>query len=240
MTETTRTEPWDADTEARELSDMMGYQAKELPKALVAAQKEFKTVKKDSVNPFYESKYLSLAGLIEAVLPIANKHGIAVLQDVGWKEGGVTVTTVLIHESGETIQFGPMYIPSKDDPQSYGKAASYGRRYHLSGVFCIAAEDDDAEGAMDRETTKTPVSKPTAKEPQTTGVTVLSITPKTGKFPYIINTNEGEYRTYDDRVAAHAEIARATNATFQFQWTDSKYGRQIFVDPKIFGAPQTS
>jgi hypothetical protein len=233
MTEATKTEPWDAETADAELSDMMGYKAKELPRALVAAQKEFKTVKKDSVNPFYESKYLSLAGLIEAVLPIANSHGIAVLQDIGWREGGVTVTTVLIHESGETIQFGPMYIPSKDDPQSYGKAASYGRRYHLSGVFCIVSEDDDAEGAMDRTTPK--VSKPASKEPQTITTTVLNITAKTGKFPYIIGTTDGEYRTYDDRVAAQAEIARETKAGFMFQWTDSKWGRQIVVDPKIFG-----
>jgi rhodanese-related sulfurtransferase len=61
---------------------------------------------------------------------------------------GVTVETVLLHESGESIRCGKLHVPApKQDPQGYGSALSYARRYSLMAACGIAPEDDDGNHA---------------------------------------------------------------------------------------------
>jgi hypothetical protein len=58
--------------------------------------------------------------------------------------------------------------PVKDDPQGIGSAITYARRYSLQAVAGIAADDDDGEAAMGRDTkpsgmvNKTPPAQNTA------------------------------------------------------------------------------
>jgi ERF superfamily len=61
---------------------------------------------------------------------------------------GVTVETVFLHESGETLRGGRLHVPaSKQDPQGYGSALTYARRYSLQAACGIAPEDDDGNAA---------------------------------------------------------------------------------------------
>ena len=64
--------------------------------------------------------------------------------------------TVFIHESGEMLECGKLHVPaSKQDPQGYGSALTYARRYSLMAACGIAPEDDDGNAAT-RKTVPTP------------------------------------------------------------------------------------
>lgn len=122
-------------------------QINELVTALAKAQAEMKNPTLDSSNPFFKNKYVSLAGVREAVTPTLAKFGLAVTQLIGHQEGGITCQTVLMHVSGQWLS-GTLYMPSgKQDAQGYGSAITYARRYALMAICGVVGdEDDDAEG----------------------------------------------------------------------------------------------
>lgn len=118
--------------------------------ALSKAQSEIVGAKKDSVNPFFKSKYADLAACWDACRePLAN-HKLSVIQlPEGGSEGYLKLRTILGHESGESIE-SVFAMPVEPTPQGYGSALTYMRRYALAAVVGLAQVDDDAEGAMPR------------------------------------------------------------------------------------------
>jgi len=111
---------------------------KTIATAFVKAQKEFAPALKTSTNPHFRSKYVSLDGCIEAVLDALNNNGIALIQQTHDCESGVKIETILIHESGETLTGGILHVPApKQDPQGYGSALTYARRYSLMATCGI-------------------------------------------------------------------------------------------------------
>jgi hypothetical protein len=116
--------------------------------ALVKAQMAFGPALKTSQNPHFKSRYADLAACVEAVIEALNSNGIALIQRTLPCESGVTVETVFLHTSGETLSSGPLHVPaSKNDPQGYGSALTYARRYSLMAACGIAPEDDDGHAA---------------------------------------------------------------------------------------------
>lgn len=122
-----------------------------IAKALAAAQAEMKNPAFDSANPHFRNKFASLAAVRNAVVPVLAKHGIAVVQDVQTTEHGIACFTILLHESGQRLNFGPLVVPAtKADAQGFGSAATYSRRYSLQAIACVVGdEDDDANAAVD-------------------------------------------------------------------------------------------
>lgn len=123
-----------------------------LSAALVKFQSEIGAVAKTSANPFFKSKYAALPDVVQHAQPILAKHGLAVSQTIGFwaTEQGVidTLTTVLIHESGETVRDTMRLHLVKDDPQAQGSAVTYARRYaYMSILGLVADEDDDGNAA---------------------------------------------------------------------------------------------
>lgn len=116
--------------------------------AFVKAQKEFEPASKDKTNPHFRSKYADLAVCVEAVRDALNNNGIALMQPTHDCEGGVKVETLFIHESGQTLSGGHLFVPAaKHDAQGYGSALTYARRYSLLAACGIAPEDDDGNAA---------------------------------------------------------------------------------------------
>jgi hypothetical protein len=121
----------------------------ELAKALVKAQAAMSHAAKDSKNPHFKSAYSSLASVIDAVRPHLSANGLAVVQKTHEAEGGVCVETVIIHESGQEMSCGKLFVPaSKQDAQGMGSALSYAKRYSIQAAFCVASEDDDGNAAV--------------------------------------------------------------------------------------------
>ena len=121
---------------------------KNISSALVKAQKAFSPALKTSTNPHFKSKYADLSACVEAVIDALNNNGIALIQKCHESDNGVTVETVFVHESGEMLEAGKLHVPaSKQDPQGYGSALTYARRYTLMAACGIAPEDDDGNAA---------------------------------------------------------------------------------------------
>lgn len=121
---------------------------KNIAAALVKAQKAFQPALKDKTNPAFRSKYADLGACIEAVQDALNAAGVAMLQQTREDSTGVTVETIFLHESGESWASGPLHVPAaKQDPQGYGSALTYARRYSLMAACGIAPEDDDGQAA---------------------------------------------------------------------------------------------
>jgi hypothetical protein len=124
---------------------------KNIAAAFVKAQQAFAPALKTNTNPHFKSRYVGLDGCIEAVIDALNTNGIALMQPTHLDETGVTVETMFIHESGETLSGGKLHVPAiKADPQAYGSALTYARRYSLMAACGIAPEDDDAQAASKR------------------------------------------------------------------------------------------
>ena len=116
--------------------------------ALVKAQAEIGAALKDSTNPHFKSKYADLASVVAAIKPVAAKHGLGYVQKFHPADGGVCIETIIVHESGEQIETGPLFVPaSKQDAQGYGSAITYTRRYSLQTAFGVPADDDDGNAA---------------------------------------------------------------------------------------------
>jgi hypothetical protein len=116
--------------------------------AFVKAKRAFSPVLKDKTNPAFRSKYADLGACLEAIDSPCLENGLAVYQETSEDATGVTVETVFLHESGEMLRCGKLHVPaSKQDPQGYGSALTYARRYSLMAACGIAPEDDDGNAA---------------------------------------------------------------------------------------------
>jgi|HubBroStandDraft_6_1064221.scaffolds.fasta_scaffold01839_24 hypothetical protein len=123
--------------------------------ALLAVQAEAPTLQKDAINPHFKNKYVSLDTLMDAVLPILNKHGLVwVTMPSQDAEGRPVLRYRLIHAAGKSqaernsIEGSMALMLTKQDPQGQGSAITYARRYSLMAVLgLVANEDDDAKAA---------------------------------------------------------------------------------------------
>ena len=130
---------------------------KELSLALSKAQLKFSHAKKDVYNQFFKTNYADLASVIDAAKKPLSDEGLAVSQIVDTDENGnIYVETILMHSSGEFISGKYPIRPTKTDPQSFGSAIAYARRYSFSSITGIAADDDDGEAASEPAKEKRP------------------------------------------------------------------------------------
>ena len=128
--------------------------------AFVKAQRAFGPALKTSTNPHFKYKYADLANCVEAVVDALNANGIALMQRTFECKDGVMVETVFVHESGEVMECGMLHVPAgKQDPQGYGSALTYARRYSLLAATGLAPEDDDANAASRKTEIKSTVNE---------------------------------------------------------------------------------
>lgn len=121
---------------------------KNIAKSFIRAKMTFAPAIKSSTNPHFRNKYADLAACIEAVDDAFLQNGIVMYQETSETEHGVTVETVLLHESGEMIRCGKLHMPaSKADAQGFMSALTYCRRGSLMAAAGIAPEDDDGQAA---------------------------------------------------------------------------------------------
>jgi hypothetical protein len=167
--------------------------------AFVKAKKAFGPALKDKTNPAFRSKYADLGACIDAVEDALLDNGIAFIQETSEDTTGVTVETVFIHESGETMRCGKLHVPaSKQDPQGYGSALTYSRRYSLMAACGIAPEDDDGNAASKAKASQASAAAPKAPTPP----------PAAPAKPGVIKPTDGAGRGFsDEKLAACEEIA---------------------------------
>ena len=129
----------------------------ELAKALPALMAEMENAK--NTKSGYGYNYAPLNEILETVRPILAKHRFSVVQMVGHEEGLVTVRTILIHESGESLEstmaLPPAEVKGTNEVQQMGASITYARRYMLTSLLGIAGEEDtDGVAPAKREAKK--------------------------------------------------------------------------------------
>lgn len=116
--------------------------------AFVKVQEDLTNPPKSAYNPIAHSKYAELSDILKFVRPILAKQGLAIIQNVGSTEKGKPfVKTLLIHESGETIETNELCLDPDGNKrmnglQEMGSAVTYGKRYQICAFLGIAPEDD--------------------------------------------------------------------------------------------------
>lgn len=131
---------------------MQSEHTDKLVSGLVEAQKVMKPAKFNAENSYFKrndkpTKYANLVAVLEAVQKPLIDNGIAITQTTEMRQGGFVLVTTLRHTSGQWIA-SEYPLPQVAKPQELASAITYARRYSLSGIACIAAdEDDDANAA---------------------------------------------------------------------------------------------
>jgi hypothetical protein len=118
-----------------------------LASALASAQAEIRGASKDSTNPHFKRSYASLESVIDAVRGPFAGHDLAYTQLLSDGGADVLIETVLMHKSGEWLSSSFRIPATKRDPQGFGSAVTYGRRYALAAMAGLTQVDDDGEAA---------------------------------------------------------------------------------------------
>ena len=142
-----------------------------LAKAMIKAQASIVPASRDRLNPFTRSMYASLGSVVDSCRQALLNAGIWVTQypvpvDGGESGSVIALATKLVHADSGEWQASLLVMPVvKNDPQGFGSALTYARRYGLSAMVGIVTEDDDANEACQQ-----PSKVVTAAEPATSPV----------------------------------------------------------------------
>lgn len=122
-----------------------------LAAALVAALADCSVVDKGRTANAgsYSYEYADLGDVVKKTRPALAEHGVVALTPVVDNGSNLQVTVVLLHSSGEKLEFGPFSFPHGKDAQATGSMVTYHRRYALVSALGMAAGDDD-DGATAR------------------------------------------------------------------------------------------
>ncbi len=138
-----------------------------LAKALAAAQGEMRDVQKTKQG--YGYKYATLESILSMARPILAKNNLAVIQSHGNDNTLVTVTTRLMHSSGEWLEDTGgvefQQLKGMNNAQAVGSAITYLRRYQLSAILNITSDEDiDAKADIKQMQHKNPQAPAQRKE----------------------------------------------------------------------------
>ena len=125
-------------------------QVAELIGPLVDAQVELGNVSRDSKADLGRGgayRYATIAAVLDAVRAPLAARGLVLTQAVAMTAAGVDIETRLWHRSGQWIGTTLTMQPRDASPQSVGSAITYGRRYGILTLLCLATEDDDGAAA---------------------------------------------------------------------------------------------
>lgn len=164
----------------------------QLAPALVAAQSQFPTIPKNATNPHLRNKYADLESVISSVRGPLGREGLSLMQlvstepigeiylrDIYNKQSGkteqkrarcvdVVITTILQHTSGQQISTETrLSVDNGFDPHAVGSAITYGRRYALSAMLCLATGEGEDDGNAARQEQERPKQAPKPRRLET-------------------------------------------------------------------------
>lgn len=177
-----------------------------ISKALIEFRKDVKQPMKDADNPYFKSKYVPLENVVEAIDEVAPSKGLAFTQwALNDEQGRVGVATLLLHDSGEFIEYDPVFMNAdKNTPQGAGSLITYLKRYTLSAIFGITSdEDDDGNQATGNK----------SKPKQDAGK--LELVKMNADVLAKILTSKGNKQTREDIIKAYTQDANINNFTNQ-------------------------
>lgn len=123
---------------------------------LLELQGQIEAIKKDSDNPFFNSKYFDINSLLAEIKPKLTAQRLILTQGLSHLESGLCLTTRIQDVDSDDYLEYTCPLPSDTNPQKLGSAITYFRRYALQSLLALEAEDDDANSASDKKTKDEP------------------------------------------------------------------------------------
>lgn len=216
-----------------------------LAAALAKAQGAMAGAKKDSDNPYFKSKYADLASVWDACRKTLSDNGLSVAQTVGTIGDKVSVTTMLMHASGQWIADELVLTPKDDGPQAFGSAITYGRRYALAAFVGVAPEDDDGEAAQGRVPGRVVTQAPPKPHADSGPLVVTRVTQtptsRKGMFRYVVEFSNGKTAaTIKEQLGALAQQLSETGEVVKAVIDSGKYGPELIAltrETRVAGEP---
>lgn len=143
---------------------------KDLASALSKFQGEVTNPKNSAKNPQFNSKYAPLQDILSLARPLLAKQGLSIVQSTTGDLENVTVSTMLLHSSGQYIETEPFILKGEQtlkgggktlNVQGAGSMITYIRRYQISAILGLSSEDDD-----DGNHASTKITTPTSNTPK--------------------------------------------------------------------------
>ena len=134
---------------------MQSEKITELAKAMLLVQESLKPAAKDAHNNFTQSTYATLGSVMGTCHSALLDNDLWLTQyPVPASAGHLGLVTKIVHAPSGQWQASLLTMPlPKNDPQGYGSAITYARRYGISALVGIVTEqDDDANRACRPET----------------------------------------------------------------------------------------
>jgi len=211
----------------------------EIVKAISSVQQEMEHAQKTSDNPIFNSQYADLAEVMRVLKGPLGKTGLCVVSspDVNYNElvdktvvkknvqknpykvdytsfkitvPAVTVKTMVLHNSGESLTATLTLTPGEDTPQAIGSCVTYARRYTLMSIFGIAPVDDDGNAASE-----------TRNQPKETATDNAFGGPVVENDPYWLTPQQKK------NINALIEKKLSGNLDAFLTWSKEKYGEKI-------------
>ena len=109
----------------------------------------------------YTYKFTGFPKIWVTVKPLLKKNGLTVIQTPSANNDGQMgdfLITTIMHTSGEWIQDSMRLVITREDPQGFGSAITFARRYALSAMLGVVTDDDNdattqrlADGSMKKD-----------------------------------------------------------------------------------------
>lgn len=126
-----------------------------LAAALARAQGAFKPINRDKTvtvrtkaGGTYSFSYAPLEAILRAVQPALTKEGLALSQSIVTQDGAEYLETTL-KLGDESLSNRVKVLVVEGGPQAYGSALTYARRYGVTLLLCVCADDDDDGNAAE-------------------------------------------------------------------------------------------
>lgn len=119
----------------------------EIYKKIFEAKKEFTAISKDQKNPHFQSAYYDINDLLKMVEPVLHSKGLMIMQPI--KDGKIS-TIIIDVDTGETLE-AYYQLDHNPNPQKVGSEITYYRRYLLSSLLSLQADDDDGNKASEKK-----------------------------------------------------------------------------------------
>jgi hypothetical protein len=206
---------------------------KDLLCALCCVQGEMSTMPKDKKG--YSYMYTDFDTIVTTIKPLLKKNNIGFMQSLTMVGELPAITTRVFTQSGQYIQdtvtLPKVEMKGTTAAQNMGASITYMKRYALSAMFGITADEDvDGSAADDKskqESDKKPATqKPTGNPVHTLFTKILSAQYEDGKLIYPIAEKTAWLNTWETYVKQYGEQAGGTRALSELKknFKDDKTG----------------
>ena len=118
---------------------------------------------KDAENPHFKSGYATLGAVLDLLRPVLQERNLLLIQTVD----DVRLTTKIVDvDDGDELESSMLIVMDKQTSQGLGSGITYARRYSLTTLFNLDAEDDDGNAASGPAVKKKVVASDKADAPR--------------------------------------------------------------------------